>query len=124
MQPFRILAATALSWLLSASAAVAAPDFETQVLPVLTRAGCNSDGGQEDVTPWAVCTPTDSAALRINANGEVTALRRGQSAVMVRYLGAVGSVTVTVPLADEAPQGERPRGNFIDDHVNRTLDQL
>ncbi|MBY0524203.1 MAG: DUF1549 domain-containing protein [Gemmataceae bacterium] len=82
------------------------------------------DGATEDVTPWAVFTPTDTAALRINAEGEVMSLRRGQSAVMVRFLGEVGSVSVTVPLADEPVKGGRPRTNYIDDHVNRALDQL
>lgn len=83
-----------------------------------------SDGSKEDVTPWAVFTPTDSAALKLRG-GEVTAMRRGQSAVMVRFLGEVGCVSVTVPLSD-APLSEvtRARSNFIDDHVNRTLDQL
>jgi hypothetical protein len=84
-----------------------------------------SDGNSDDVTRWAVLTPTDSAALRCTQRGEVTALRRGQTAVMVRFLGEVGCVTVTVPLADRLPSlASRPRANFIDDHVYRTLDQL
>jgi hypothetical protein len=84
-----------------------------------------SDGTQAEVTPWALLTPTDPAALECSADGEVTARRRGQSAVMVRFLGEVGGVRVTVPLTDEPlPSEARPRFNFIDDHVNRTLDQL
>ena len=39
--------------------------------------------------------------------------------------GAVGCATVTVPLSDAPPRtADRPRANFIDDHVNRTLDEL
>ena len=83
-----------------------------------------SDGVRTDVTRWTVFTPADPAALRCSSNGEVTALRRGQHTVMLRYLGEVGCVTVQVQLGDEAITGERPRANFIDDHVNRTLDQL
>src|SRR5262249_44755970 len=49
-----------------------------------------SDGAAEDVTRWAVLTPTDTAALECSPKGEVTALRRGQHAVMVRFLGEVG----------------------------------
>jgi hypothetical protein len=83
-----------------------------------------SDGTDEDVTAWASCTPTDAGALRISADGVVTALRRGQSSVMVRFLGDVGSIAVTVPLADERLTGQRPRRNYIDDAVNARLDQL
>jgi len=83
-----------------------------------------SDGATEDVTAWSVYTPIDTAALRVNAVGEVTALRRGQSGVMVRFLGEVGCVTVTVPLTDDKTLRDRPRANFIDEYVNRTLDQL
>jgi hypothetical protein len=84
-----------------------------------------SDGTSEDVTRWSLLTPTDDAALRASAKGFVTALRRGRNTLMVRFLGEVGAVTVTVPLhAGAAPKGDRPRANFIDDHVNDTLAQL
>ena len=44
---------------------------------------------------------------------------------MIRFLGEVASVMVTVPIGDEsAPPVARPRANFIDDHINRTLDEL
>jgi hypothetical protein len=78
----------------------------------------------EDVTRWAVFTPADPAALDVSPRGEVTARRRGQNTLMVRFLGEVAAVTVTVPLADSSFGGTRPRANFIDDHVNRTLDEL
>jgi hypothetical protein len=83
-----------------------------------------SDGSQADVTRWAVLTPTDATAVRCSGSGEITALRRGQSAVMVRFLGEVGCVSVMVPLGDELPSGKRPRNNFIDDPINRMLEQL
>ena len=67
-------------------------------------------------------TRRPSAARR---RGESTALRRGRSAISVRFLGAVGCATVTVPLSDSPPKiADRPRANFVDDHVNRTLDEL
>lgn len=83
------------------------------------------DGTQADVTRWAVYNPNDGEAVKCSRGGEVTAKRRGQSSVMVRYLGQVGCVMVTVPLDKLTDsQGQRPRANFIDEHVNRTLDQL
>jgi hypothetical protein len=83
-----------------------------------------SDGGTADVTRWAVFTPTDPAALDCTGSGAVTVLRRGQHQVLVRFLGAVGCVTVLVPYHDAPAPGDRPRANFVDDHVNRTLDRL
>ena len=85
---------------------------------------CFSDGTSSDVTVWAVYKPNDVEAVRCSRGGEVSALRRGQSSVMVRFLGEVGCVTVTVPLSDEAVTDSRPVSSFIDDHVNQTLDQL
>lgn len=83
------------------------------------------NGLSEDVTRWAVYTPADPAAIRCSPRGEMTILRRGRSTVMVRFLGAVGSATVSVPLTDSlARSAERPRANFIDDQINRTLDEL
>jgi hypothetical protein len=83
-----------------------------------------SDGRYEDVTRWAVYTPADPAALQCTPLGEVTVLRRGQHSLMVRFLGEVGSVSVTVPLNQDAVGDARPRANWIDEHVNRTLDLL
>lgn len=84
-----------------------------------------ADGSREDVTRWAVFTPADSAALRCSPQGEVTALRRGQSVLMVRFLGEVGCVTALVPVNEAKPQGgARPQVNFIDEQINQTLDQL
>lgn len=84
-----------------------------------------ADGTREDVTRWAVFTPADSTALRCSPTGEVTALRRGQSVLMVRFLGEVGCVTALVPVNEAKPAGgARPLGNFIDEFINQTLDQL
>ncbi|MBL8795760.1 MAG: DUF1549 domain-containing protein [Planctomycetia bacterium] len=84
-----------------------------------------ADGSREDVTRWAVFTPADPAALRCSPTGEVTVLRRGQSVLMVRFLGEVGCVTALVPVNEAKPTANAPaRHNFIDEHINRTLDQL
>ena len=83
-----------------------------------------NDGSTRDVTTWTLFEPNDKEALRSTKNGKVKVLQRGQSALMIRYLGQVGNVTVTVPLADAAVSQARPRANLVDDHVNRVLDQL
>jgi hypothetical protein len=125
------------AWIEAGSPREARRSLESlEVLPptqLLTRTGQKfsvrvlarfSDGSREDVTRWAVFTPADSAAVRCTAQGEVTALRRGQSALMVRFLGAVGCVTVTVPLHEDPVPLAAARANFIDDSINRTLGQL
>ncbi len=84
-----------------------------------------NDGRSEDVTRWALLTPADPAALRVSADGEVTANRRGQHALMVRFLGEVSAATVTIPLhAEPAAAKDWPRANFIDDHIHQTLREL
>src|SRR5262245_30679917 len=84
-----------------------------------------SDDSREDVTRWAMLTPTDPAALKVGKTGQVTALARGQNTLMVRFLGEVGAVSVIVPLHETPPdKAEYPRANFIDDHVNHTLREL
>jgi hypothetical protein len=95
---------------------------QTSALRVTAR---YDDGTTEDVTRWAVYTPIDRAAVRCSSRGVLTPLSRGRSVVMVRFLGKVACAIVTVPLADTPPRkGGRPRANFIDDHVNRSLDEL
>ena len=83
------------------------------------------DGTSEDVTRLATYTPADPGSALCSPRGEINALRRGRAAVTIRFLGGVGCATVTVPLRD-VPLGDvpRPRASFIDDHVNRTLDEL
>ncbi len=83
------------------------------------------DGSTRDVTRWTVFEPSDRAAVRCDSGGKVTVLRRGQSSLMVRFLGFVDCVTVTVPLTDQPPAtASRPASNYIDEHINRVLDRL
>jgi hypothetical protein len=103
---------------------LARADEKVTVQVLAHFAAASDQQSTEDVTRWAVFTPADPAALDVSSGGEVTARRRGQNALMVRFLGEVAAVTVTVPLAESSFDGSRPRANFIDDHVNRTLDEL
>jgi hypothetical protein len=79
----------------------------------------------EDVTRWSVIAASDAVAAAVDPRGDITALRRGQNTIMVRFLGEVAAVTVTVPIGEQPLQDlRRPQANFIDQHVNRTLDDL
>ncbi|MGE0529342.1 MAG: DUF1549 and DUF1553 domain-containing protein, partial [Bdellovibrionales bacterium] len=83
------------------------------------------DGKTEEVTAWTLFTPADESALKVSERGEVTALRRGRHQIMVRFLGEVSAVTVTVPLQENpARPFARHQKNFIDGYINKTLDQL
>jgi Protein of unknown function (DUF1549)/Protein of unknown function (DUF1553) len=77
-----------------------------------------------DVTRWSVITATDTATTAVGPGGEVTALARGQGFVMVRFLGEVAAVTITVPIGEKLVEMSRPHANFIDEYVNQTLDDL
>jgi hypothetical protein len=79
----------------------------------------------DDVTRWAVMSASDPAAATVGTDGNISALRRGQIPVLVRFLSEVSAVTVTVPIGDSpGTPTARPVSNFIDEHVNRTLDEL
>jgi hypothetical protein len=76
-----------------------------------------------NVTSWSVMAAADEGTASIGHDGRVTALSRGQSCVSVRFLGEVSAVTLTVPLGDR-PITYRPALNYVDDSINRTLDDL
>lgn len=82
-----------------------------------------SDGQKEDVTEWTVLKATDESAISIR-NNRVTVLRRGIHNIMIRFLGEVDSLSVIVPLQDDFEHSKRPSENFIDDAINKRLDEL
>jgi len=82
------------------------------------------DGREADVTRWAVYDPPDPAALGCSTGGRITARLRGRHALGVRFLGERAAVVVTVPFADSARSMDRDAESFIDDHIDRTLDDL
>jgi len=104
---------------------LARPDEQFAVKVLANFAEADNQQSIEDVTRWAVFTPADPASLKVDSRGTVTPLRRGQNVVMVRFLGEVAAVTVTVPVGEStAKPAERPRANFVDEHINRALDEL
>jgi hypothetical protein len=84
-----------------------------------------SDGTREDVKPWALYTVNDDAVATVDDAGRVVTHRRGDTAIMVRYLGQVKAARVAVPLgAQPLSLATEPRANFIDTLVHRQLEQM
>ena len=74
----------------------------------------------------AVYTPADPAVDRVDAAAEVTVLRPGRHAIIVRFLTA-GRARFRSPLPIRLPPldpAAMPRHNWIDDEINATLAAL
>ena len=88
------------------------------------RAGY-SDGAQEDVTRKVQYSANDPSVIEVGDDGQVKALRSGETAVMVRTLGkaAVARMAV-ISLPPTGNYPEIPRHNFIDELVFSKLRRL
>ncbi len=71
------------------------------------------DGSSRDVTPWALFDVRDKTIAEVSRLGVVTAHRSGKTAVTVRYLGQVASVSVSVPFGPQK-EFEFPPQNMLD----------
>ncbi len=101
---------------------VVARKGDTQQLRVLARM---SDGATRDVTDLARYSSYDEGVASVTETGLVTALRGGESAVMVSYAGFVKVSNLVVPVGDRSISMARlPRGNWIDDLIYAKLAQL
>lgn len=83
------------------------------------------DGSTRDVTREAVFTSTMSETATITPEGEITAVRRGEAAILVRYEGNYAADPITV-IGDRtgyawAPQ---PQFNYIDKLVDAKLQRI
>jgi hypothetical protein len=84
-----------------------------------------SDGTARDVTDLARYSSYDEGVASVSESGHVTALRGGESAIMVSYAGFVKVANVVVPLAPRPLSlANLPRGNWIDSLVYPKLAQL
>lgn len=84
-----------------------------------------SDGTSRDVTDQALYTSNDDAIAAVDGGGVVTALRPGETAVMVRFLGQVGVARMAVLQPRKPVRTYRvERVNYIDRHVQNKLDRL
>ncbi len=84
----------------------------TQQLQVLAT---YSDGARRDVTASAKYDSLDDGVVRVTPAGYVTAIGKGQGAVMVRYEGQAGISLIVVPYAEQVNLAEWKSQNFIDE---------
>jgi hypothetical protein len=102
--------------------------------PILPRAGMKqqmaviatyADGLVRDVTQEAFIESGNIDAVEASPGGLLTLLRRGESAVLVRYEGAYTATTLTV--MGERPDfawTDPPRHNYVDDLVYAKLQRV
>lgn len=84
-----------------------------------------SDGTQRDVTHLAVFESSDNEVADISASGLVTGFRRGEAAVLVRYLHHIESTLLTFTRDVEGFQWPNlPQRNYVDRHIDDKLRQL
>ena len=87
-----------------------------------------SDGSRRDVTHLAQYESNETAIAEVDEDGVIhTQKFTGEAAVMVRYMGQVNVVRITVPLPERVARtayDKLPRHNFVDDHVYAKLSQL
>ena len=82
------------------------------------------DGTSRDVTREAVLSSNNEEVAKIKDN-QVTGIRRGEAAILVRYEGNYGAVGVSV-MGDRTGFVWQPMEefNFIDKHVNAKLERM
>lgn len=89
-------------------------DNESRQLRVIAEF---SDGTQRDVTHMARYDSLGKGIAAVTPDGYVTAIGRGQTAIMVRYQGRAKVSAVIQPFDDSVDlTGFEPR-NFVDEHV-------
>jgi hypothetical protein len=82
-----------------------------------------SDGTFRDVTPWALFDIRDKTVADVSKSGVVTAEKPGKTAVAVKYLGQVASISLSVPYGNPT-QFEFPARNVIDELVTTEWTRL
>ena len=85
-----------------------------------------NDDTHREVTRWTVITPSDAFATSIDLSRSVaTVHRRGQHTIIARYLDRVIPLRISVPMTEDAIDlSAEPSANFIDEHINNTLQRL
>jgi hypothetical protein len=83
------------------------------------------DGTSRDVSRDAIFEISNFEVAVVSAAGQVKAVRRGETSVLVRYEGAYGNTTVTViGTRTGFAWKDSPEHNFIDQHVHAKLQRL
>lgn len=83
-----------------------------------------SDGTRQDVTAKANYEPSDPAVLAVDGGGVVTGKRWGGAAVVVRYLGDVQAVNLSLPREDKTPLPKVAPANVVDEFVFKNLQRM
>lgn len=102
--------------------------------PILDRSGSKqqmqviasfADGTSRDVTRDSIFESSNFEVATVGGSGQVKAVRRGETSILVRYEGAYASNTVLVLGTREGfAWKDSPEFNFIDTHVNNKLKRL
>jgi hypothetical protein len=94
------------------------PKMKQQMVVMATY----TDGTIRDVTAEAFVESGNTEVTEANKSGIITAIRRGESAVLVRYEGAYAATTVTV-MGDRSGFAweDQPEHNYIDNLVYAKL---
>jgi hypothetical protein len=74
-----------------------------------------SDGKRRDVTASARYDSLDDGVVSVTAGGLVTAVGKGQGAVMVRFEGQTGTSLFVIPYAESVQLAGWQNNNFIDE---------
>ena len=84
-----------------------------------------TDGLHQDVTRKVQYSANDESVVEVSRDGEITSLRAGETAIMVRTLG--NAVAARIEVVAEPPMKaypEIPRSNFIDEFAFSKLRRL
>lgn len=98
------------------------PGEKQQIVVMAVR----DDGSTQDVTQYARYSTNDDLVSEVDDDGLLTASGKGETSIMVRYLGGVGIVRVKVP-RDPVPASAFANfksNNYIDDLVLAKLKEV
>ncbi|HVP48735.1 MAG TPA: DUF1549 and DUF1553 domain-containing protein [Bryobacteraceae bacterium] len=91
----------------------------------LSVSGTYTDGSTEDLTRKVQYTANDESVVEISPNGELSARRAGETAIMVRTLGK--AVAARIAVIETPPMKNYPevaRNNFIDELIFSKLKRV
>ncbi|MCC2668742.1 MAG: Ig-like protein, partial [Armatimonadetes bacterium] len=96
---------------------------ETQQVVVMA---VRDDGTTQDVTQYARYTSNDDQVGEVDDDGLITAVKAGETTIMVRYLGGVGTVSLKVPRPPIAATeyANFKSNNYIDELVLTKLKEV
>lgn len=83
-----------------------------------------SDGVVRNVTEQANYETNDPAVFDVDGRGTVTGKRWGGTSIVVRYLGEVQAVNLSLPRVSKTPFPKLTPANFIDDYVYKNLKRM